>query len=412
MTILSGTEHGRTLGTPVALFVPNQNVRPRDYAEMSLVPRPGHADYTYQAKYGVRASSGGGRSSARETIGRVAAGAIADKWLAQAFGARVVAWVSRVGSIELLDSALDGLRGSAAVGDATGPGTLTREDVDRYGRLRVLRDPATWHRVGGGVAVDADAADSSATSSSTSSSSSSAAAVAAVPSSASESKESADAAAKVAAEQKEVDAVSEAAFVGANSTQDADPFAGDTKPAYEGHDGTVYDRAGNVTAAPAGGIEAWRTDELVHVRCPHGPTAARIATCIRRVRASHDSIGGVITCVCANVPVGLGEPCFDKLEAKLAHGMLSLPATKGFELGSGFEGTRLRGSAHNDAFVAHPDAEVPLLTTKTNNAGGTLGGISSGADLCFKVAVKSVSTIARAQDTADFTGKAVRSLAQ
>merc|ERR1712146_419652 len=105
-----------------------------------------------------------------------------------------------------------------------------------------------------------------------------------------------------------------------------------------------------------------------------------------------------------NVPVGLGEPCFDKLEAKLAHAMLSLPATKGFEIGSGFRGTRLRGSQHNDAFVKHKDG-TPLLGLKTINAGGTLGGISSGADIVFRVAVKPVSTIGQAQETATFSGE-------
>jgi chorismate synthase len=344
-------------------------VRPKDYKEMSIVPRPGHADYTYQAKYGVRASSGGGRSSARETIGRVAAGAVADIWLGQALGTRVVAWVTRVGDVALPEDALSGIRGEGARSDTdVGPGTLTREDVDKYGQLRVLRDPSSWRQValGGGEG------------------------------------EAATEEARVAL-QDEVDASSEALFVGDDDAATAaeDPQADSTTPAYEGYDGTIYDRAGrDVTKEGSNSDAAFlakaRTDELVHVRCPHGPTAVRMATLIRRVRVSHDSIGGVVTCVCSGVSVGLGEPCFDKLEASLAHGMMSLPATKGFEIGSGFEGTRLRGSKHNDAFTKHEDG-LPLLATKTNRAGGTLGGISTGANLEFRVAVKSVSTIARAQ---------------
>ena len=164
--------------------------------------------------------------------------------------------------------------------------------------------------------------------------------------------------------------------------------------------------------------EEWFTDEEIPVRCPDAATAARIATMVRQVKADHDSVGGTLTCVCRNVPVGLGEPCFDKAEAMLAHAMLSIPATKGFEIGSGFAGTKLRGSQHNDSFVpeepasaassgASPAGVTPcLLKTTTNFAGGTLGGITSGQDIVFRVAVKPVSTIGRAQQTATFDGKA------
>ena len=134
-----------------------------------------------------------------------------------------------------------------------------------------------------------------------------------------------------------------------------------------------------------------------------------MATLIRVVKAARDSIGGTIFCVCSGVPPALGEPCFDKLEAQLAHAMLSLPATKGFEIGSGFAGTTLRGSQHNDPFVAGPrHAEgVALLGVTSNHAGGTLGGISSGADIYFRVAVKPVSTIGQGQQTSTFDGKPV-----
>jgi chorismate synthase len=257
VTILSGVEHGRTLGTPIGLLVRNQDQRPGDYGEMDLVPRPSHADYTYQVKYGVAARSGGGRASARETIGRVAAGAIAEKVLFERFGVEIVAWVSSVGDIEapILD-----------------PQRMTR------------------------AAVDASV-----------------------------------------------------------------------------------------------------------VRCPDEAAAARMTALVREVRDARDSIGGVVSCICRNVPPGWGEPVFDKLDAKLAQAMLSLPATKGFEIGSGFAGTRLRGSQHNDPFVQKDGR----LGTLTNHAGGVLGGISSGEPLLFRVAFKPVATIGQPQATVDLAGNPV-----
>jgi len=257
VSILSGVENGLTLGTPIGLLVRNQDQRPGDYGEMSQVPRPSHADFTYQRKYGARASSGGGRSSARETIGRVAAGAIAEKILRERFGVEIVAWVSSVG---------------AEQADAVDTDTLTRAQVD------------------------------------------------------------------------------------ANL-----------------------------------------------VRCPDAAAAARMEQTIREVRDAKDSIGGVVSCVCRNLPAGWGEPVFDKLDAMLAHAMLSLPATKGFEIGSGFAGTALRGSQHNDPFVQKGER----LGTLTNHAGGVLGGISSGEPVLFRVAFKPVATIGQAQQTADFAGNPV-----
>jgi chorismate synthase len=257
VTILSGVEAGRTLGTPIGLLVRNQDQRPGDYGEMDDVPRPSHADYTYQVKYGVRASSGGGRSSARETIGRVAAGAIAEKVLRERWGVEIVAWVSSVGEV------------AAAVID---PDRVTRAQVDAS-----------------------------------------------------------------------------------------------------------------------------------LVRCPEPAAAAQMTALVREVREAKDSVGGVVSCVCRNVPAGWGEPVFDKLEAKLAQAMLSLPATKGFEIGSGFAGTRLRGSRHNDPFVK----KGARLGTVTNHAGGVLGGISSGEPLLFRVAFKPVATIGQTQQTVDFAGNPV-----
>ena len=257
VTIYSGTEFGRTLGTPIMLLVNNRDQRPQDYGEMSRIPRPSHADYTYQMKYGVRASSGGGRSSARETIGRVAAGAIAEKWLREQYGTEIVAWVSAVGDIEAPPADLE---------------RITRADVDQ----------------------------------------------------------------------------------------------------------TI-------------------------IRCPDTATAARMQDRVREVLEAKDSTGGILTCVCRNVPVGLGEPLFDKLEARLAQAMLSLPATKGFDIGSGFAGTRLRGSTHNDPFVRRGSG----LGTRTNHSGGVQGGISNGEPIVFRVAFKPVATIGLAQETVDFDGEPV-----
>ena len=257
VTIYSGTEFGRTLGTPIMLLVNNRDQRPQDYGEMSRIPRPSHADYTYQMKYGVRASSGGGRSSARETIGRVAAGAIAEKWLREQYGTEIVAWVSAVGDIEAPPVDID---------------RITRAEVDR----------------------------------------------------------------------------------------------------------TI-------------------------IRCPDAATAGRMQDRVREVLEAKDSTGGILTCVCRNVPVGLGEPLFDKLEARLAQAMLSLPATKGFDIGSGFAGTRLRGSTHNDPFVRRGSG----LGTRTNHSGGVQGGISNGEPIVFRVAFKPVATIGLAQETVDFDGEPV-----
>ena len=257
VTILSGTEFGKTLGTPIGLMVNNKDQRPGDYQEMSKVPRPSHADYTYQMKYGVRASSGGGRSSARETIGRVAAGTIADKILRETWGVEVVAFVKSVADVTIPEINLD---------------SLSRKQVDQ-----------------------------------------------------------------------------------------------------------------------------WIT------RCPHEEASDQIEQIISIARDEKDSVGGVITCICRNVPIGWGDPVFGKLEALLAQAMLSLPATKGFEIGSGFSGTRMRGSAHNDRFV---QKDGRLITT-TNHSGGVQGGISNGMPIVFNVAFKPVATIGQPQETADMDGQAV-----
>ncbi|KAJ0420626.1 chorismate synthase [Aspergillus carlsbadensis] len=280
--IQSGTEFGVTLGTPIGMIVRNEDQRPKDYGNktMDLFPRPSHADFTYLEKYGVKASSGGGRSSARETIGRVAAGAIAEKYLRLSHGVEIVAFVSSVGNEHLFPPTVE------HPSPSTNPAFLDFiEKIDRN---------------------------------------------------------------------------------------------------------TV--------------------DSFVPTRCPSEDAAARMTKIIEHFRDNNDSIGGTVTCVIRNAPVGLGEPCFDKLEAKLAHAMLSIPATKGFEIGSGFGGCEVPGSTHNDPFIA-AEVETKLgstsssaqrLVTKTNNSGGIQGGISNGASIYFRIAFKPPATIGQAQQTASY----------
>ena len=254
--ILSGLLDGVTLGTPIAMVVRNKDQRPQDYQEMAVAFRPSHADATYQAKYGIQARSGGGRASARETIGRVAAGAIAKQLLARAGGTEVLAWVQRIHTIE---AAID-------------PAAVSLEAIER-----------------------------------------------------------------------------------------------------------------NI------------------VRCPDAEAAERMIERIETIGREGDSCGGVIECVVRNPPVGLGMPVFDKLEADLAKAVMSLPATKGFEIGSGFGGTLLKGSEHNDAFLP---SEAGRLRTATNNSGGIQGGISNGEEIRLRVAFKPTATIRKEQQTIDAEGNA------
>lgn len=255
VTVLSGVFEGLTTGTPLAMLVGNTDQRPGAYDEMRDKFRPSHADFAYQAKYGVRDHRGGGRSSARETIARVAAGAVARKLLAKAGAVEIRAFVTRI------------------------------------------------------------------------------------------------------------------------------------------HDIAVPEPIAFPTLAEV---------EATAVRCPHVETAARMIERIKAVRAEGDSVGGVIECRIRNVPAGLGDPVFDRLEADLGKAMLSLPATKGFEIGSGFGGSLLRGSEHNDLFESH-DGRV---RTKTNRSGGVQGGISNGEEIVFRVAFKPTATILQPQATVDREGNA------
>src|SRR3984893_32737 len=247
--ILSGIFEGKTLGTPIAILIRNQDARPEAYAEMEKTFRPSHADFTYEAKYSIRNWQGGGRASARETIGRVAAGAIARKVLEKFYPKiDIVAYVRQV-----------------------------HEIVAKIDQAKV-------------------------------------------------------------------------------KTKDV---------------------------------------EANMVRCPDNATARKMISLIEQTREAGDSLGGVIECVVRNAPPGLGEPVFDKLEADLAKAMLSLPATKGFEIGSGFSATRMKGSQHNDAFEMRDNR----VRTSTNFSGGIQGGISNGEEIYFRVAFKPTATIAREQKT-------------
>lgn len=254
--IVSGMFEGRTLGTPICVVVRNRDARSTDYEAFKDVYRPSHADYTYDAKYGFRNWAGGGRASARETIGRVAAGAIARKILRERAGTEIVSWVSRVADIEA----------------TVDPERVTESDVEQ-----------------------------------------------------------------------------------------------------------------NI------------------VRCPDAAAAERMIALIKQVKADGDSVGGTLDAVARNVPPGLGEPVFDKLEADLAKAMLSLPACKGFESGSGFAGTYLRGSEHNDIFIN----KGGRIGTATNRSGGIQGGISNGEPIMVRVAFKPVATILQKQRTVNAKGEEV-----
>ncbi|MDJ0590421.1 MAG: chorismate synthase [Pleurocapsa sp. MO_226.B13] len=254
--IISGVFEGKTLGTPIAILVRNKDARSQDYDEMTVKYRPSHADVTYDAKYGIRNWQGGGRSSARETIGRVAAGAIAKKILKQVAGIDIVAYVKRIQNLEaVVDSSL-----------------VTIEQVES-----------------------------------------------------------------------------------------------------------------NI------------------VRCPDREFAIKAIEKIDRARRDKDSLGGVVECVARNLPAGLGEPVFDKLEADLAKGVMSLPATKGFEIGSGFAGTTLTGSEHNDEFYLDENGKIRTLT---NRSGGIQGGISNGENMIMRAAFKPTATIGKEQRTVTKDGEA------
>ena len=258
---LSGLFEGRTTGHPIAMLVRNSDARPEAYAEMRESFRPSHADFTYTAKYGFRDHRGGGRSSARETIGRVAAGAVARKILQLAGEIEIRAFVTQIHDI-------------------------VAPAVTKFPTL---------------AQVEASA-----------------------------------------------------------------------------------------------------------VRCPHPATAAKMISRIKQVRAKGDSVGGVIECRVRGVPAGLGEPVFDRLEADLAKAMLSLPATKGFEIGSGFAGARLKGSQHNDVYVT----KRGKVGTLTNRSGGIQGGISNGEEIVFRVAFKPTATILQPQKTVDVSGAETELLAR
>lgn len=245
--ILSGVYEGLTLGTPICVVVENCDQRSGDYSEIAKLWRPSHADFTYDAKYGLRDPRGGGRSSARETIGRVAAGAVARKILGD--GVVIRAWVESVHAISMPQPAQ----------------TPTEAEIE---------------------------------------------------------------------------------------------------------------------ASP--------------VRCPHPQTSAKMEEFIKKARSEGDSVGGVIRCRIEGLPAGLGDPVFDRFEADLAKAMLSIPASKGFEIGSGFAAARMFGSQNNDIFALD---EAGNPTTLTNRAGGVLGGITSSRPVDFRVAFKPTATIAKEQDT-------------
>lgn len=254
--ILSGVLDGRTLGTPILMMAFNRDAKSKDYEQLKDLYRPSHADYTYDKKYGVRDYRGGGRASARETLARVAAGAVVKKYLKEKLGVEILSYIEQIYNIKTDINYKD----------------VSREDI-----------------------------------------------------------------------------------------------------------------------------------ESNKVRCPDKEKAEEMIELIKKIKLEGDSVGGVIKGVIKNVPVGLGEPVFDKLGADLGKAMLSIGATKGFEYGSGFEAVEMKGSEHNDEF----GIEKEKIKTKSNNAGGTLGGISSGEDIYFRIAFKPTATISKKQETVNKDGKEV-----
>lgn len=324
--IQSGVEKGVTLGTPIAMLVRNQDQRPHDYTDETLdaYPRPSHADFTYLEKYNVKASSGGGRSSARETIGRVAAGALAEKYLKEAYRIEIVAFVSSVGKVHI----------------PRYPGEELAQDVKLAPATPVSAEGAQGE--GGGKSFYGESASGTP--------------------------------------QTKVDNIINTC----NLTEEE---------AEEPLSTSFRQLLSTITREQV---------DKTPIRCPHEQAAERMRQRILLAKANNDSIGGTVTCIIRNVPSGLGEPCFDKLEAKLAHAMLSIPATKGFEIGSGFRGTEVAGSKHNDKFILKPDGR---LGTLTNWSGGIQGGISNGEDIYFRIGFKSPATISQDQATATYQGK-------
>lgn len=252
--ILSGVFEGKTTGTPISLIIRNKDQASKDYKKLADTYRPSHADYTYDAKYGLRDHRGGGRSSARETVGRVAAGAIAKKILKTQAKVEILAYVKQVREIR----------------SNVNPDTIKLSQIESNA-----------------------------------------------------------------------------------------------------------------------------------IRCPDQTAAKKMVKLIEKMKKTGDSVGGIIECIIRNVPVGLGSPVFEKLDAKLAKAMLSLPATKGFEIGSGFDAILMTGSKHNDALMK----KGRKIITKSNNAGGVVGGITNGMDIVFRVAFKPTATIFKKQKTVTKGGK-------
>jgi len=247
--IVSGVFEGKSIGSPITLIVDNKNTISSDYEEMRHIYRPSHADYTYQEKYGFRAHVGGGRSSVRETIGRVAAAAIARMILKNELGIETLAWVDSIANVDSDPQQIP----------------ANREDIDKN-----------------------------------------------------------------------------------------------------------------------------------EIRCPDDKAALKMREVILEARKQGDSVGGVVKLVSRNLPPGLGDPVYDKLDADIAKAIMSIPATKGVEIGSGFSATRLKGSEHNDEFYVDKDGRV---RTRSNNSGGVQGGISNGMDLIVRAAFKPTSTISKEQNT-------------
>jgi len=259
--ILGGVFKGRTLGTPISILVWNKDSKTKDYQKIKNIYRPGHADFTWQAKYGLRDWRGGGRASGRETVGRVAAGAVA-KLILNQIGVQIAGYVKQIGRIKA-------------------------KSLNFKSQIQTLRK---------------------------------------------------------------------------------------------------------------------QTQQSI-VRCPDINASKEMIKAIEQAKKENDSLGGIVAVMAYGVPAGWGEPVFAKLDAKIAQALMSIPAVKGVEIGSGFKSAKLRGSKNNDSIQKINNNQKVALKTKTNNAGGILGGISNGMPIVVRIAVKPTPSIAKEQETVDQNGR-------
>ncbi|SCN61179.1 chorismate synthase, putative [Plasmodium chabaudi chabaudi] len=376
LIVLSGFDDNKTLGTPIAFLIKNEDVKKELYSNFINIPRPGHGDYTYFMKYNVKNKSGSSRFSGRETATRVAAGACIEQWLKSYYNIQIISYVYAVGNIKI----------PKRVNEMFEKNPPSRELIDTYGCVKYNEGKKIFMDYFNNI-YDLDGV-------------------------------------LISSEKDE------------NEEKDIS---------------NCNDPSKNVQCNNQTVSEHDTEWVSLQTRCPHPYTAVQMCSCILKIKNKGDSIGGIATCVIQNVPIGIGEPIFDKLESELGKIILSIPAIKGIEFGTGFNGTYMLGSEHNDLFIPlekvdtknscfkeekkyissnpNDDKKIDqnlceneyeekkisntycttpnkhkLLITKSNNCGGILAGISTGNNIIFRSAIKPVSSIQIEKETSDFEG--------